>query len=91
LQPNWDEAADWQRSSAINGVNGVLAGNTPEQSHESWLAEKAANGWKYGSVKDAEKKEHPCCVPYAKLPPEQRAKDNVFVGVVKTLADTFGR
>lgn len=84
-QPSWDDAPEWQRSSAIKGVQGVLAGNGPEQSHESWLAEKSANGWKYGPVKDPERKEHPCFVPYPELPPEQKAKDHIFVGVVRAM------
>lgn len=88
-QPSWEEAPDWQKSSALNGVDGVLAGNTPEQSHESWLAQKAATGWKYGPVKDPEKKEHPCFVPYCDLPLEQRAKDGVFVAVVRAMAVAF--
>jgi hypothetical protein len=88
-QPAWQEAPDWQRSSARNGVEGVLLGHGPEQSHESWLAEKAATGWKYGPVKDPDKKEHPCFVPYGDLPPAQRAKDAVFVEVVRALAKAF--
>lgn len=84
-QPAWDDAPEWQRTSARNGVRGALGGNTPEQSHESWLAEKAAAGWKYGPVKDPEKREHPCFVPYADLPPAQRAKDHVFVTVVRVM------
>lgn len=85
----WDNAPDWQRSSAVNGVRGALAGNTPEQSHESWLAEKAATGWKYGPVKDPEAKQHPCFVPYAELPPAQRAKDEVFVTVARVMASAL--
>ena len=90
-QPAWEDAPDWQRSSANMGVLGVIEdGNTPEQSHESWLREKALTGWKYGPVKDPEKKEHPCFVPYAELPPEQRMKDHLFVGVVRAMALAFG-
>ena len=85
-QPSWDDAPDWQKTSAINGVKGVLDGNTPEQSHGSWLKEKADTGWKYGAVKDPDKKEHPCFVPYAELPPEQRAKDDVYVAVVGAMS-----
>lgn len=84
-----EEAPEWQRTSAINGIRGVLDGNTPEQSHESWLAEKRATGWTYGAVKDPEKKEHPCFVPYAMLPPEQKAKDHVFVGVARAFIAAF--
>lgn len=90
-QPEWALAPQWQRDSAINGVKGVIGGNTPEQSHESWLAEKAATGWKYGPVKDAERKEHPCFVPYSELPPEQKAKDALFVGVVRAVLGAVQR
>ena len=81
-QPSWDDAPDWQRTSAINGVKGVLNGNNPEQSHASWLKEKYETGWKYGPIKDPDKKEHPCCCSYADLPPDQRLKDDVYVAVV---------
>ena len=84
-QMPWESAPEWQKTSARNGVIGVVSGNTPEQSHESWLAEKQAAGWKYGAVKDAEKREHPCFVPYWQLPPAQRAKDGVFVSTVRAL------
>lgn len=84
-QPSWEGAPEWQKSSARNGVAGALAGNTPEQSHESWLEEKRITGWKYGPVKDPAAKEHPCFVPYALLPPAQRAKDALFVTVVRAM------
>jgi hypothetical protein len=74
---------------ACNGVAGALAGNTPEQSHEGWLAEKRAAGWKYGPVKDPDRKEHPCFVPYADLPPAQRAKDGVYLAVVRAVAESL--
>jgi hypothetical protein len=89
-QPNWGNSPDWQRVSARRCVEGVLRGNTPEQSHESWLAEKAETGWKYGSVKDPDKKEHPCFVPYGDLPAAQKAKDHIFVGVVRAMAAGLG-
>lgn len=86
-QPAWEDAPEWQQGSALAGVDMHLAkpDATPEQSHESWLAQKLAEGWKYGPVKDAEKKEHPCCVPYAELPAEQKAKDYLFRSVVHAL------
>lgn len=89
-QQAWDEAPDWQRSSARNGVAGALADNTPAQIHESWLAEKAGSGWKYGALKDPERLEHPCMVPYDELLPEQRAKDAVFLAVVRAMATALG-
>ena len=87
-QPPWESAPDWQKSSAIKGVQFHLKNPNagPSCSHESWLKEKADNGWKYGPVKDPEKKEHPCFVPYDSLPREQRLKDYLFTAVVHALS-----
>lgn len=86
-QPEWIQAPAWQRDSAIVGVEKILNGEVtrPEQSHESWLAQKVADGWVYGPVKDPEKKEHPCMVPYEQLPEDQRRKDALFFAVVQAL------
>lgn len=87
-QLSWGQAPQWQRDSAINGVQFHVdnpdAGT--DDSHKSWLAEKEAAGWKYGPIKDPEKKEHPCFVPYEDLPPDQQAKDYLFRGIVHSLA-----
>lgn len=87
-QGHWEHAPDWQRESAINGVLYHLKhpDSTPADSHNSWLAEKEAAGWKYGPTKDAEKKEHPCFVPYDQLPREQQAKDYLFLAVVRSMS-----
>ena len=88
-QQVWHTAPDWQRTSAINGVRFHLANPNalPSHSHDNWLAEKKAAGWKYGHVKDAVKKEHPCFVPYEQLPADQKAKDSLFKAVVDALRD----
>jgi hypothetical protein len=88
-QHHWDDAPDWQQESAINGVKAHLENPrmTPEMSHEAWMADKEKAGWKYGPIKDVDKKEHPCFVPYKYLPVVQRTKDYLFASVVKALAD----
>lgn len=87
-QPAWADAPDWQRASALAGVDMHLANPdaTPEQSHESWLAVKLADGWTYGEVKNAELKQHPCFMPYADLPAAQKTKDYLFRSVVHAMA-----
>jgi len=87
-QPAWDESPDWQKESAIAGVEFNLTNpNVPASgSHDSWLTQKQNDGWKYGEVKDAELKTHPCFVPYEQLPKEQQAKDHLFKGIVAALA-----
>jgi len=86
-QPEWDSAPDWQRESAFNGVTMHFENPeaTAEDSHKSWLAEKAKDGWVYGPVKDAGAKTHPCFVPYNQLPPAQQYKDELF----KVICNTF--
>lgn len=85
----WVSAPQWQRTSAINGVKFHLAHPEagPDAGHVEWFNEKLQAGWTYGPVKDPAKKEHPCMVPYSKLPVEQQAKDFIFRAVVHALAD----
>lgn len=85
-QKPWDEAPAWQKESAISGVKFALANPkvTPAEMHEKWLAHKEADGWTYGAVKDPEKKQHPCFVPYDQLPPDQQKKDEIFKATVET-------
>ena len=48
------------------------------------MVEKLKDGWKFGEVKNAKTKEHPCMVPYEKLPKEQQTKDALFISVVRS-------
>lgn len=79
-QPAWAEAPEWQQSSARQGVEFLV--NNPDAgddaSHNSWLAQKVADGWVYGEVKDPEAKAHPCMVAFDRLPREQQFKDRLF-------------
>lgn len=84
----WEQASEAQRASILLGVRMHLRNPaaSPSDSHESWMAVKAAEGWKHGPVKDEERKEHPCFLPYDQLPEKQRAKDHIFKAVVNALA-----
>lgn len=90
--PPWDAAPDWQKDTVKLGVAFHLNNweATPERSHESWLAEKARTGWTFGPIKDEEKKEHPCFVPYAALPVEQKMKDYIFSHIVHAYLEAYG-
>lgn len=83
-QVAWDDAPEWQRNSAIDGVLFVLGNPEADQSatHQNWMKVKKREGWVYGEVKDAEKKTHPCMVPYEELPPDQQLKDALFHAIV---------
>lgn len=81
---SWEESPEWVRDSAMQGaalhvLNPEL---TAEQTHEAWLAAKQEEGWSCGPTKDADRKEHPCMVPYSELSREHRLKDHLFKGTV---------
>jgi hypothetical protein len=86
-QTSWEDAPQWQKESAVLGVmfhmDNPYAG--PDASHNSWMKQKLEDGWVYGPTKDAEKKQHPCIVPFETLPTEQKAKDFLFRQVVHSL------
>lgn len=84
-QEPWTGAPEWQRQSAIEGVEKAQAGEDGAALHESWCALKVRDGWVYGPEKNAEAKTHHCLVPYAELPAEQQRKDALFGAIVKAL------
>ena len=86
-QNAWDASPQWQKESAIKGAQMIWndPDTTPEQSHEGWLKVKQEEGWTYGEVKDPEAKTHPCFLPYAELPANQRVKDWMFGSVVRAV------
>lgn len=84
VQPAWDDEDPGIRNSAINGVGFVLDNPDapPSASHDNWLKQKIADGWKLGPVKDVEKKTHPAMVPYGDLPEAVKRKDALFKNIV---------
>lgn len=82
---SWDETDEETRRSAVEGIQGVLNGNTPEESHEGWVRFKVTNGWTLGPVKDETTKQHPLLIPYDELPYSQQVKDHLFVAIVNAL------
>lgn len=87
-QESWEQAPDWQRESAIQGVCFHLDNPDADDaaSHNNWLAAKEADGWVFGTAKDPEKKTHPCMVSFDQLPATQQVKDKLFRQTVHALA-----
>lgn len=86
-QKHWQDAEQWQRDSAIMGVEFRLANPDAKHDaqHNAWMDDKTKDGWVYGPVKDAEKKTHPCIVPFEELPVFQQKKDALFCAIVDSL------
>lgn len=83
--PQWDQAPAWQQDAALHGVRAVRQGADPIQLHDQWCAQKLADGWRPGPVKDPLTKQHPCLVPYAELPAREQVKDRLFAAIVQAL------
>lgn len=86
-QEHWENAPDWQRESAIHGVEFQRDNPTApaSASHANWFSEKLRDGWKYGPIKSTNRKEHPYMVPFDELPPHQQAKDHLFKSICAAL------
>ncbi len=86
-QPSWSDAPSWQIESAIQGVRFHLENpSAPDSaSHDNWMNHKVSDGWVYGSVKCAIKKEHPCLVPFDDLSMCQQVKDSLFKSVIHSV------
>lgn len=84
----WDEADAYQVRQVVAGVAEALAdpGITPERSHQLWCDRMRADGWRYGPVKDAGRKTHPCLLPWDGLPAGAQMKDRLFLAIVAALA-----
>lgn len=86
VDPSWPDA-DWRRQSTIESVLDILRGNTDfKVQHERWMAERIAAGWTHGAVKDAEAKTNPLLLPWEQLPETEKAKNNLRLSIVQSLA-----
>ena len=86
-QKHWNEAEQWQKDSAIKGVEFRL--NNPDAAvdaqHNAWMQYKIEAGWVYGETKNADAKTHPCIMPFEQLPLFQQKKDALFCAIVDAL------
>ena len=90
-QSHWETAEQWQRDSAIKGVefriNNPNAGE--DSQHNAWMADKINDGWVWGETKDFGLKTHPCIVPFNRLSAFQQKKDRLFCAIVDVLKDAI--
>jgi hypothetical protein len=86
-QKDWAKAEDWQRDSAIKGVEFKLKNEDAgeDSQHNAWMKDKIDDGWVYGETKDPVAKTHPCIVPFNQLPEFQQKKDKLFCAIVDAL------
>ncbi len=57
-----------------------------ENVHDVWAVGRINSGWKYGAVRNDEKKETPCLVPYNELPDGEKEYDrNTALETIKLI------
>jgi len=57
-----------------------------ENTHDLWAVQRLADGWTFGDQRDDVKKQHPCLIPYDKLPENEREYDRIAVlGTLKAI------
>ena len=62
----------------------ALAEAISKNVHEVWAQNRINEGWTYGPVRDDQKRQTPCLVPYDQLPEEEKAYDrNTAFGTLK--------
>jgi hypothetical protein len=61
-------------SNELNELVEFLAKNT----HENWSKERIHQGWRWGPERNDRKKEHPCLIPYEKLPESEKEHDRII-------------
>jgi hypothetical protein len=50
-----------------------------ENAHDIWAAERLLQGWTHGPARDDARKQHPCLVPYQRLPENERDIDRAMI------------
>lgn len=54
--------------------------------HEVWAKARMDEGWTYGAQRNDERKQHPCLVPYERLPENERVYDrNTAISTLKLI------
>ena len=64
----------------------ALAEAISKNVHEVWAQNRMNEGWTYGPVRDDQKRQTPCLIPYEQLPEEEKAYDrNTALGTLKLI------
>lgn len=70
-KPLPNDTSDVQLNGELEAFCEQFAGNV----HDVWTAGRIKVGWTYGAVRDDEKKQTPCLVPYSELPESEKSYD----------------
>ena len=63
-------------------VSNELLEKLAEQVHITWMNQRIKEGWSYGPVRDDEKKQTPCIIPFQNLPEIEKEYDRITASTV---------
>lgn len=86
---NWDTLDSHLKQMTRDSVSVIIdkPNITAEDIHNTWMTNKAKDGWVYGDIKDANKKTHPLMIPFADMNAIDKAKDQSFIDIVNANRD----
>lgn len=70
-KPNPIDTSDVKLPEELTELTEKIAENV----HDVWSAQRIDQGWKYGPVRNDERKENPCLVPYSELEESEKEYD----------------
>ena len=74
------DTSDVQLPEELMALAEAIAKNV----HEVWAQNRMNEGWTFGPVRDDQKRQTPCLIPYEQLPEEEKAYDrNTAFGTLK--------
>ena len=89
VPPAWDDPACTEEMKASSERSALAMLVSPdlsaEEEHDRWWAERKAQGWTYGPIRDNAKKKHPSMKPFKELPLGEQLKDLARIAMVKEL------
>jgi len=82
----WVEMDERRRQGLVEAAHKAAIHRwlSPAEAHSDWVISMTEQGWSYGPY-NPDEKTHPNMQPWENLPVEQRAKDRMFLGIVRAL------
>ena len=74
----------------VGKVPGDLLEQLAEKVHETWMARRLSEGWKYGERRDDAAKTHPCLMPYDQLPDSEKEYDRATAAETMRMIQELG-
>ena len=82
----WEEKSEKHHKVVINSIDKILKGkiNSPEESHDNFVAKKEKDGWIYGEKFSTKNKTNPRLCNFNELEGPEKEKEDFFFALVSS-------